>query len=66
MDIQAINLAWRLALLTDDTTVPITHLFDSDGNETDSPSEAIAAVAGSGGLWFAIDLTLFTRQGAGA
>lgn len=49
---EAIKVFSRLALLSDGTTVPITNLFDGDGDETDDPDEAVSFVAGDGDRWF--------------
>lgn len=48
----AINRFGMVALLDDGTTVPITNLFDADGEETDDPDEAVTFVAGEGDRWF--------------
>ena len=49
--IEAINLHDRQALLTTGEVIPITELFDDEGDETDDPDEAVAFVAGRPGLW---------------
>lgn len=41
----------RYAVLEDGTMLPITNLFDIDGDETDDPDEAVSFVAGEGGVW---------------
>lgn len=53
IDVQAINLTKRLALLSDGATVPVTNLLDADGDETQEPAQAVGFVAGEGGTWFA-------------
>ena len=52
IDVDAINLGRRLALLNTGATVPISTFFDEDGDETDQPSEAVAFIVFLGGLWF--------------
>lgn len=47
MDVSAINLHERLALLDNGQTAPIVTLLDDDGDETDETAEAVVAVAGS-------------------
>lgn len=51
-DIAAINRTKCLAILDDDSIVPITNLYDADGDETDDLNEAVAFVAGEGKRWF--------------
>lgn len=51
-DIPAINIFSRFALLDDGTIVPVTNLFDADGDETNDPDEAVVFVAGEGDRWF--------------
>lgn len=48
---EAIKLFSRVALLSDGTTVPITNLYDEEGDETDAPDEAVSFVAGDGDRW---------------
>lgn len=52
VDVQALNIKQRLALLTDGRMVPITTLIDGDGEETQNLSEAVSFVCGSGREWF--------------
>lgn len=53
INVQAINLSRRLALISDGSTVPVTNLLDADGDEAAAPEEAVGFVAGEGGTWFA-------------
>lgn len=53
LKIDAVNLSHRTALLSSGATVPITNLFDADGDETGSANDAIAFVAGQDNTWFA-------------
>ena len=55
---EAINLGQMLFLDSDGFTHPIVELFDSNGVSCER-EEAVAAVAGTEGRWFAIDLTEF-------
>ncbi len=52
MTVDALKTFARLALLSDGSTVPVTNLYDADGNETDDPNEAATFVAGEGDKWF--------------
>lgn len=54
----AINLARRL-YIEGDQVFPITHFFDADGDEC-NPEDAVFAVAGIEGRWYALDLTEFS------
>lgn len=56
--IRAVNVHDRIAVTDDDIVLPITNLFDH-GEDTDDPDLATHVVAGSGNLWFAIDLAEF-------
>lgn len=51
MDIQALNIPARLALLTDGRTVPITNLYDAAGDETEDACDAVVFVCGEGRVW---------------
>lgn len=59
----AVNVGRREAVLDDDTVIPITNLLDDEGEETDDPEEAVAAVACEAeDRWHTIDLRDFTRD----
>ncbi len=60
-DIEAINLVKRVALLADGTCVPITNIFDEDGDETDDINEAVAFVAGRGLDWWSDDVNHYLK-----
>jgi hypothetical protein len=55
----AIHLERRLFLSEDGDVFPITNLYDAEGDETDDIGEAVAAVAGTEGRWFAFRLDDF-------
>lgn len=57
----ALHLTDRLALLADDRQVPITNLFDADGDETADPAEAVAVVCGEGMEWYSVNLAEFDK-----
>jgi hypothetical protein len=40
----AIKASEQVALLADNTTRPFDMMFDEDGDETDDPDEAVAAI----------------------
>lgn len=54
LDVVAINLPQRLARLSNGIVVPITNLYDGDGNATEDIGEAVQFVCGSDTLqaWF--------------
>lgn len=52
VDVEAINLGQRKALLNNGAIVALTNLLDEDGEETDDPSEASAFVCSYNGLWY--------------
>jgi len=60
--IQALNLSHRLALLSDDRIVPVTHLFDNTGQETATLTDAVAFVCGRGDLWIADLIANYSRS----
>lgn len=51
-DIQAINLGKQILLLDDGKIVPVIAMFDSNGQNTDEPDEAVSFVGGVVGEWF--------------
>lgn len=53
LKIDALHLGQRLALLDNGEIVPITNLFDAEGDETDSADDAISFVSGRDNTWFA-------------
>lgn len=58
----AVNLTDRLYVDETGAVFPITNLFDCEGDECE-PGEAVSAVAGSKGRWFAITLSDFADGG---
>ncbi len=54
----ALNLTARLFVDDEGAAYPITSFLDSDGDEC-GVEDAVVAVAGEGGCWFALDLTEF-------
>ena len=52
VDVEALNLPRREALLTDGRVVPIINLIDADGEETESVLRAISFVCGEGREWW--------------
>lgn len=55
---EALNLGRRLFIDSNGDTFPIVATFDEDGEECELGA-AVAAVAGTEGKWFAIDLRDF-------
>ena len=61
-DVEAVNIADRLALLTDGTVIPITNLIDDDGDDCEADA-AVVAIAGQDGLgWWCIELADYQRE----
>jgi hypothetical protein len=58
MKLGAVNLGQRLFVDCDGLSYPVVSLFDSDGLDCE-PWDAVAAVAGTEGRWFALDLSEF-------
>lgn len=63
----AVNRARRIALLDDDRTIPMTGFVGADGEETEDPADAVAAVAGPLHIdgvefWCSLDLTMYDRK----
>lgn len=56
--LESINLGQRLFIDSDGFVHPIVAMFDCDGEDC-QPREAVSAVAGSEGRWFALDLSDF-------
>lgn len=60
VDVFAINVAQRIAVMDDDSVVHLETLLDVDGEETDDTEAARSAVGQlPDGSWLAIDLTQF-------
>ena len=58
-DVLMVNREKRIALLTDNRIVPVTHWFGTRGEEC-IPANAVTCVAGNDDAgWFAIDLQMF-------
>lgn len=55
---ESINLAHRLYIDPDGFVHPVVVMFDSDGEDCE-PRDAVSAVAGTEGRWFALDLSEF-------
>lgn len=51
----AINLELKLVVDDHGNVLPITNWFDADGDEC-APDDALACVAGTGELWYAVNL----------
>lgn len=60
MDVEAINLTEKVAVLNNGTLVPITTFLDSCGMEVDA-TEAVSGVCGSGSEWFVFVISDFER-----
>lgn len=58
----AVNVQRGLILLDTNETVEIDTMIDADGDETDDPDLALAALAPlPDGRWIVVDLTAFER-----
>ncbi len=64
LEIAAINLTLRHALMTDDTIVPITNMLDGLNEETDDPAQATTFVVGpcSDGNWRAAPVSNYIAK----
>lgn len=62
VEVVAINLARRLAHLSNDRTIPITNMIDADGEDTDEIGEAVVLVCGEHGFWLAVSILGFQRE----
>lgn len=62
LDVEAVNLAGRIAVLTDGSSVPVTVMFDSWGDETQDAARCVTFVCGAGDLWFSCRRDDFERQ----
>ena len=62
IEVACVNCEKRVAITEDGQELPVTNLFDSDGDECE-PDEAVACVAGpdKDGLWLSIDLTVMEK-----
>lgn len=58
----AINVTKRFAVREDDSVVPVTHLFDAFGEETEDDEAAVTVVAGDERCWFAEHLANFQSE----
>jgi len=63
-EVVAVHLRKRLALLDDDSTMPIANLLDADGEECYSDENPAWAIAGPdpNNKWHRIDLSCFEEQ----
>ena len=55
---EAINLGQRLFIDQAGDTYPVVSMFDCDGEECE-PCDAVTAIAGTEGRWYALDLREF-------
>ncbi len=55
--------ATRMVITEDGQTLPITNMFDADGDECDDVDDAVTCVAGSDkdGLWLSIDFSVMEK-----
>ncbi len=52
-----------MVITEDGQTLPITNMFDADGDECDDVDDAVTCVAGSDkdGLWLSIDFSVMEK-----
>jgi len=63
LDVAFLQLSHGLVILDDGRVCEITQMFDRFGDETEDPSQAMAAVARlPSGNWLSIDLSMFEHQ----
>ena len=55
--------ATRMVITEDGQTLPITNMFDADGDECDDVDDAVTCVAGpdKDGLWLSIDFSVMEK-----
>lgn len=61
LEVHAINLRARLAVLGDGTISQIVILMDDSGTETEIEDDAVVFVAKAKGLWFTGKVSTFRR-----
>lgn len=61
LDVSSANLTKRIAVLTDGRVVPVTNLFDAEGNDVTEPDDAVSFVCGEGSTWLACAVEDFDR-----
>jgi LDH2 family malate/lactate/ureidoglycolate dehydrogenase len=61
--IEAINLGRRLALTDTGEQLPITDMFDEDGDETDDPDKAVAVIIKAGEDHWIVEQTKWYDKG---
>lgn len=62
VDVAAVNVRKRTAMLQDGTMFRLTELLDRDGDNTEDPDQAVAAIGKlPDGSWVAINLGEFVR-----
>lgn len=59
LSVEAINVESMIALLTDQTMVPIVELNDAFGKRVYSEKEASIGICGRDGAWFVFKLEAF-------
>ena len=62
--ISFVNVTDRYVMLESGESVPITNLFDVDGDETEEDADVVAVVAGPDpeGMWLTVDLSEFESE----
>lgn len=57
IEVSCANRDLRVAITEDGQSLPVTHLFDADGEECDDIEQAVTCVAGPDrdGFWLTID-----------
>ena len=63
IEVACVNCAERAAITEDGQSLPITNLFDSNGEECEDVDEAVTAVAGpdKNGLWICINFSVMEK-----
>lgn len=62
-DIAMVNRQRRIAVMEDGQILPVTNLYDVDGEETEDVTCAVSCVVGpdAAGFWYSVDLTAFEQ-----
>ena len=66
LEVISVNLREKVAVLSDDSIIRITNLFDMDGDEPNTLPETVAVIAGpdKNGKWHNIDYRKFRTEKA--
>jgi hypothetical protein len=61
-EVRKIDFADRVLVTTDDQVLPIAHLFDKQGLETQDRTRAVMCIAGKTGQWLSLPLGEYRKS----